>query len=70
MRKVIVFMLATALIFGLVVSTPDLAVAQGKVNMKGGPLKEDDWLTNPGEAALNEDHAKVKTWISLWYGPD
>ncbi len=70
MKKLILFMIATTLVFGLVVSIQELAIAQGKVNLKDGPIPEKDWMANPGEAALNEDHAKVKTWIAKWYGPD
>ena len=70
MRKFYQFTLATAIIFVLVVSISHLAFAQGKVNMKDGPLKEADWLKNPAEAALNEDHSKNKNWITKYYGPD
>ena len=55
--------------FALVVSISDLAVAQGKVNIKGGPLKEGDWLKDPA-GELNEDHSDNKNWITKWYGPD
>ncbi len=70
MRRTYLFMLAVAIIFALGMSISHLAFAQGKVNIKGGPIPEKDWLVNPGEAPLNESHAKNKNWISLWYGPD
>ena len=47
MRKFYQFTLATAIIFALVMSISHLAFAQGKVNIKGGPLKEADWLVDP-----------------------
>jgi hypothetical protein len=62
-------MLATAIVFALVVSLSHLAFAQGKVNIKEGPLKEKDWLTNPA-GELNEDHSDNKNWITKYYGPD
>ncbi len=62
--------LVVAILFVLVMGVSELAFAQGKVNMKGGPLPEKEWLSNPGEGALNEDHSKNKNWITLWYGPD
>jgi len=63
-------MLATAIIFALGVSFAPLAIAQGVVNISGGPLGEDALLENPTEAALDEDHSDVETWITKWYGPD
>ncbi len=60
----------TVLVLIYLIGVTTLASAQGKVNLKDGPLKEKDWLANPGEAALNESHANVKTWIKKWYGPD
>ena len=69
MKKFYSFTLAIAIMFALVVSISDLAVAQGKVNIKGGPLKEGDWLKDPA-GELNEDHSDNKNWITKWYGPD
>jgi hypothetical protein len=69
MKKFYAFTLAIAIMFALVVSISDLAVAQGKVNIKGGPLKEGDWLKDPA-GELNEDHSDNKNWITKWYGPD
>ena len=69
MRRAYLFMLAVAIIFALGMSISHLAFAQGKVNIKGGPLKEGDWLKDPA-GELNEDHSKNKNWITLWYGPD
>ena len=71
MKKFYGFTLAAVLIFALVGGGQiDSAFAQGKVNIDDGPIKEADWMKNPAEAPLNEDHAKVKTWITKWYGPD
>lgn len=70
MKRSYYFMLATAILFVLAMGISELAYAQGKVNIKGGPIPEKDWLANPGEAPLNEDHSKNKNWIEKWYGPD
>lgn len=57
--------------FALVVSSSQIAFAQKhKVNVKDGPLKEKDWLAEAPGAQLGENHSDVKTWISLWYGPE
>ena len=69
MQKSHQLMLAIAIIFALGMSISHLAFAQ-KVNIKGGPIPEKDWLANPGEAPLNEDHSDNKNWIEKWYGPD
>ena len=69
MKKFYQFTLAIAIMFALVVSISDLAVAQGKVNIKDGPLKEGDWMKDPA-GELNEDHSGNKNWITKWYGPD
>lgn len=69
MRKFYQFTLATAIIFALVVSVSHLALAQGKVNIKGGPLAEADWLKDPAPE-LNEDHSDNKNWVTKYYGPD
>ena len=68
MRKFYQLMLAIAIMFALVVSLSHLAFAQ-KVNIKDGPLKEKDWLTDPA-GELNEDHSDNKNWITKYYGPD
>ena len=71
MKRVYQFTLATATIFALVVSTSQLAFAQKhKVNIKGGPIPEKEWLDEAPGAQLGENHADVKDWISLWYGPE
>lgn len=44
--------------------------SQGKVNVKGGPLPEAEWMVKVAGAELSEDHSGVKTWITKWYGPD
>ena len=69
MKKFYQFTLATAIMFALLVSISPHAFAQGKVNIKGGPLKEGDWLKDPA-GALNEDHSKNKNWVTKYYGPD
>ena len=68
MKKLYQFTIAIAIMFALVVSLSHLALAQ-KVNIKDGPLKEGDWLTDPA-GELNEDHSDNKNWIEKWYGPD
>ena len=70
MKKSYQLMLATVIIFAMAMSISHLAFAQGKVNMKDGPIPEKDWMVNPGEAPLNENHADNKNWIEKWYGPD
>ena len=69
MKKFYQFTLAIAIMFALLVSISHLAIAQGKVNIKDGPLKEGDWMKDPA-GELNEDHSDNKNWITLWYGPD
>ena len=69
MKKFYQFTLAIAIMFALTVSISHLAVAQGKVNIKDGPLKEGDWMKDPA-GELNEDHSDNKNWITKWYGPD
>ena len=69
MKKLYQYTLAIAIVFAFVMSVSPLALAQ-KANLKGGPLKEKDWLVNPKEAHANENQADVKTWISKWYGPE
>ena len=69
MKKFYQFTLAIVIMFALTVSISHLAVAQGKVNIKDGPLKEGDWMKDPA-GELNEDHSDNKNWITKWYGPD
>lgn len=71
MKKFYRFTLAIAIMFALIASTAHLALAQKhKVNIKGGPLKEKDWLAEAPGAQLKENHSNVKTWITKWYGPE
>lgn len=71
MTKFYRFTLATVIMLALIVSISHLAFAQKhKVNVKGGPLKEKDWMAEAPGAQLGENHADVKTWISKWYGPE
>lgn len=45
--------------------------AIGEVNIKDGPLKNNELLVTPPDGDhLNEDHSGVNTWITKWYGPD
>ncbi len=44
--------------------------AQVVVNIAGGPLTEDKLLVDPIGTPLSEDHSRVETWITKWYGPD
>ena len=69
MKRFYQYTLAIAIVFAFVMSVSPLVLAQ-KANLKGGPLKEKDWLVNPKEAPLNESHADVDTWIEKWYGPE
>ena len=48
----------------------DGAVTLGVVNIAGGPLTEDKLLVDPIGTPLSEDHSRVETWITKWYGPD
>lgn len=71
MKRMYQFAIAIAIMFALVVSSSQIAFAQKhKVNVKDGPLKEKDWLAEAPGAQLGENHSDVKTWISLWYGPE
>ncbi len=69
MKKGYLFILITIISFGLVMSFSQPIYAIGKVNIDGGPLKDDELLVNPA-GELNEDHSGVDTWITKWYGPD
>lgn len=69
MRKVYRFRLSIAIMFAMFVSTTSIA-QEHVINMNGGPLKEENWMSNPAEAPLNEDHSDNKNWITRWYGPD
>ncbi|MCY4569255.1 MAG: hypothetical protein OXD49_13205 [Candidatus Poribacteria bacterium] len=71
MKRMYQFAIAIAIMFALIVSSSQIAFAQKhKVNVKDGPLKEKDWLAEAPGAQLGENHSDVKTWISLWYGPE
>ena len=71
MKKILTFILTIISVFGLIVSTSHFAFAQWKVNVTGGPLKDNELLvTRPDGDHLNEDHSAVQTWITKWYGPD
>ena len=71
MKKIFTFTLTIISVFGLIVSASHFALAQWKVNVTGGPLKDNELLvTRPDGDHLNEDHSAVQTWITKWYGPD
>ena len=70
MKRYYQFTLAIAIIFALAMSISHLAFAQGKVNVDEGPIPEKDWMVKVPGGELSEDHSKVKTWITKWYGPD
>ena len=71
MKKFYQFTLAITVMLAFVMSASHLAFAQKhKVNIKGGPLAEKDWLAEAPAAQLGENHADVDTWISKWYGPE
>ena len=70
MKRFYRFTLAIAIMFALIVSISHLALAQKhKVNIKGGPLKEKDWLAEAPAAQLGENHSDVDNWISLSWAP-
>ena len=71
MKRFYRFTVSISIMFALIVSVSHLALAQKhKVNIKGGPLKEKDWLAEAPAAQLGENHADVDDWIAKWYGPD
>ena len=70
MRKIYQSTLTTVIMFALLVNISYLAFAQGKINIKGGPLKETDWMRDPAVAGLNEDHSENKNWVTKYYGPN
>ena len=47
MKRFNLFVLTISLSLGLVFSVTNLAIAIGEVNLKGGPLKEGEFFTNP-----------------------
>ena len=69
MRTVYRFTPMIPIILAMFVSPLSLA-QQHIINMHGGPLKKADWMKNPAEAPLNEDHSDNKNWITKWLGPD
>ena len=60
-----------AVVFALVIGTSQSVFAQAN-DIEGGPLKDDELLTdpNPNGDNLREDHSGNKNWITKWYGPD
>ncbi len=70
MRTTYQLALVVGTIFLMAISVSQFAYAQGKVNVDEGPIPEKDWMVKVPGAELSEDHSKVKTWITKWYGPD
>ena len=69
MKRFNLFVLTISLSLGLVFSVTNLAIAIGEVNLKGGPLEDDElFATQPDQVA--EDHSGYDTWIRKWYGPN
>ncbi len=69
MKRLILISLTITLSISLVFTFTETVTAIGDVNLKGGPLKENELFTNP-PGKNEEDHSGVDTWISKWYGPD
>ena len=69
MNRLCLFILAVAIGIGLVFGGMNFAFAIGDVNLKGGPLEENEFFANP-PGKQEEDHSGVNTWIKKWYGPD
>ncbi len=70
MKRILDITFTTTIVFTFLIAMSHLAIAQGVVNITGGPLAEDALMENPTETALDEDHSDVETWITKWYGPD
>ena len=70
MRKCYRSTLAVAMIFALIGFMSTLGFAQGRVNIKDGPIPEEDQLRDPTAGQLREDHSNNENWITKWYGPD
>lgn len=70
LKRCIMFVRITILTLLLTLSVSVYSYAQGKVNVKGGPIPEAEWMVNVAGDPLNEDHSNVDTWITKWYGPD
>ena len=70
MKKLFTYTLTIFTVCGLLFCVSHLAFAQWEVNIQGGPLKDNELLTDPPGPELGEDHGAVQTWITKWYGPD
>lgn len=69
MKRICFLLMAIVSCLCFVFSFTNQASAQGKVNLEGGPLDDDElFATQPN--AVDEDHSGVDTWIRKWYGPD
>jgi len=60
--------LALLLVVLLAIS-PQLALAGKGPNVKGGPIKEKDWMEEPKAAPLSAERPAAQ-WIQSWYVPD
>ena len=68
MKKFYIFAITTA-VFVMFMSGSYLVMAQ-TIDIKGGPLADNELLVNPAGAGQTGDVHDVDTWISKWYGPD
>ena len=68
MKRFYIFVIATT-IFVMLMSGSYLVMAQ-TIDIKDGPLAENELLVNPAGAAQTGDVHDVNTWITKWYGPD
>ena len=71
MKSIYWLTIAIVVVFALVIGTSQSAFAQAN-DIEGGPLKDDELLTdpNPNGDNLRESHAGNKNWITKWYGPN
>ena len=71
MKSIYSLTIAIVVVFALVTGTSQSVFAQAN-DIEGGPLKDDELLTdpNPNGDNLREDHSGNKNWITKWYGPE
>lgn len=68
--KIRYLLLLVIFTFSIILSGMDFVYAQGKANVKDGPIPEAEWMVKVAGAELSEDHSGVNTWITKWYGLD
>ena len=68
MKRFYTFAITTA-VFVMLMSGSYIAIA-ATIDLKDGPLTEEQLLVNPAGAAQTGDVHEVDTWITKWYGPD